>query len=269
MPELPEVETVRRSLRPITGTAITGVGVYERRLRRPVRDDLEAALLGCSFTGFDRLSKYLLCRLSSGATLLVHLGMSGTFFVRPSGAPRKPHDHVILSLNDGKELVFNDPRRFGMVHLGHEADFSELARIGLDPLGDHFTQDALWALTRRRAKPIKNLLMDQTLLAGVGNIYANEALFRAGVRPRRQARRLRRAEVDRLHACLQAVLCEAIELGGSSIADYRDGRGKSGYFQLRLQVYDRGDEPCTTCEQPIRRIVIGGRSTFYCSRCQR
>lgn len=269
MPELPEVETVRRSLLPIIGLGIVGVAVHERRLRQPVRDDLAAAVVGTRFSGFDRVSKYLLCRLSSGATLLVHLGMSGTFFVRPADTPGKAHDHVVFTLSDSRELVFNDPRRFGMVHLGRDDEFVELTRIGLDPLGAEFTAEALWALTRGRAKPIKNLLMDQTLLAGVGNIYANEALFRAGVRPRRRARLLRRAQIERLHGCLRAVLLEAIELGGSSIADYRDGRGKPGYFQLRLQVYDRGGEACVTCSTPIRRVVLGGRSTFYCAHCQR
>lgn len=269
MPELPEVETVRRSLLPIVGRSVTAVSVRERRLRRPVPDDLAAAVAGTRFAGFDRVSKYLLCRLSSGVTLLVHLGMSGTFFVRSAGTPGKAHDHVVFALDDGSELVFNDPRRFGVVRLGRGDDFAELARVGVDPLGAEFTAAALWALTRRRAKPVKNLLMDQTLLAGVGNIYANEALFRAGIRPRRAAQSLRRAEVGRLHACVRAVLAEAIELGGSSIADYRDGRGKPGYFQLRLQVYDRGGEPCVTCAGPIRRVVLGGRSTFYCPHCQR
>lgn len=269
MPELPEVETVRRSLAPVLGAEIAAVEVRERRLRRPVRADLGVETVGHRFTTFDRISKYLLCRLSSGATLLVHLGMSGTFFVRPSGAARQKHDHVIFALTDGRELVFNDPRRFGMVQLGDEAAFTELARIGADPLGDEFTADALRALTRGRAKPIKNLLMDQTLIAGVGNIYANEALFRAGIRPRRQARHLRRIEVERLHLAVRTVLEEAIALGGSSIADYRDGRGKPGYFQLRLQVYDRGGEACSVCDTAIRRLVLGGRSTFYCANCQR
>jgi len=269
MPELPEVETVRRSLLHIIGNRIDAVVVYERRLRRPVPEELADAVAGCHIEAIERRSKYLLCRLSSGATLLVHLGMSGTFFVRPSGQLRQRHDHVIFGLSDGTELVFNDPRRFGVVLFGPESGFTELARIGIDPLGDGFTAAELWTLTRGRSKPIKNLLMDQTLLAGIGNIYANEALFRAGVRPRRQARGLRRIEVERLFGCVREVLREAIELGGSSISDYRDGRGQPGYFQLRLQIYDRGGEPCINCATAVTRVVLGGRSTFYCARCQR
>lgn len=269
MPELPEVETVRRSLLPLVGTQIESVRVFETRLRRPVSPAIATTLAGRRFVGFDRRAKYLLCRLSPEATLLVHLGMSGTFYVRAAEPLRRAHDHVIFAFGDGSELVFNDPRRFGVVRLGSADAFAELQHIGVDPLSDDFSPAVLWAMTRGRAKPIKNLLMDQTLVAGVGNIYANEALFRAGIRPRRQARGLRRIEVERLRESVRTVLCEAIELGGSSISDYRDGRGKPGYFQLRLDVYDRTGSACRRCATAIRRVVLGGRSTFYCAQCQR
>ena len=268
MPELPEVETVRRSLLSLVGLKVVGVVVRERRLRRPVTDDLDRLLTGKRWVGFDRTSKYLLARLSSGKTMLVHLGMSGTLFIRPGGSALQQHDHVLIALSDGSELVYHDPRRFGVLLVGDESSFTELRHIGIDPLGSDFSAVALWAMTRGRSKPIKNLLMDQTLIAGVGNIYANEALFRAGIRPRRQARGLRRREVEDLARQVPSTLREAIELGGSSIADYRDGRGKPGYFQLRLRVYDRHGEPCLTCGTTIRRLVLGGRSTFYCPRCQ-
>jgi len=269
MPELPEVETVRRSLLPLVGIRIDCATVYETRLRRPIPDDLATQTNGCLFVDFERRAKYLLCRLSSGATLLVHLGMSGTFFVRDALPQRARHDHVIFRLADGRELVFNDPRRFGILRIVDDEPIVELQSVGIDPLSAEFNADFLWAVTRKRQKPIKNLIMDQTLIAGVGNIYASEALFRAGIRPRRQARRLRRAEAEQLCASIRNVLDEAIQLGGSSISDYRDGRGRPGYFQLRLRVYDRAGEPCPTCDTAVTRIVQSGRSSFYCRSCQR
>lgn len=269
MPELPEVETVRRSLLPLIGVRIDRVDVHERRLRKPIPEDLDAGVAGATFSDFERRAKYLLCHLDRGISLLVHLGMSGVFHVRPTGSPRRRHDHVVFRLAGRRELVFHDPRRFGLLQLGRPQDFSELRGLGIDPLSEPFTAAALWALTRGRSKPIKNLLMDQAHIVGVGNIYANEALFRAGVRPRRAAQHLRRAEVERIHHSVGAVLREAIELGGSSIADYRDGRGEPGYFQLRLAVYDREGAPCPNCAALIRRTVLAGRSTFFCDRCQR
>lgn len=268
MPELPEVETVRRSLLPLVGVRIDSAEVHERRLRKPVPEDLDVVIAGATFTEFERRAKYLLCHLDRGVSLLVHLGMSGVFHVRPTGSARRRHDHVVLQLAGRRELVFHDPRRFGLIRLGRQEEFSELQGLGVDPLTEAFTAESLWAMTRGRSKPIKNLLMDQAHIVGVGNIYANEALFRAGVRPRRAAQRLRRAEVERIHRSVGAVLREAIELGGSSIADYRDGRGEPGYFQLRLAVYDRAGAPCPNCAAVIRRTVLAGRSTFFCDRCQ-
>lgn len=269
MPELPEVETVRRSLLPLVGRCVVDGTVHETRLRKPVPRDLPAQLRQDVWQDLERRGKYLLVRLQSGRTLLVHLGMTGQFYVRAGGSERLAHDHIVLRLDDGQDLVFHDPRRFGVVRLGQEEEFRELAGIRPDPLDPTMNAAVFRDLLRGRKKPIKNWLMDQGVLSGVGNIYANEALFLAGIRPGRQAGRLSRVEAERLFEAVRQVLNDAIALGGSSIADYRDGRGQPGYFQLRLQVYDRTGEPCPQCSEPVRRIVQSGRSTFYCRKCQR
>jgi formamidopyrimidine-DNA glycosylase len=269
MPELPEVETVRRTLAPIVGCTIALIEVREPRLRRRVTAELTGRAIGRKVSGLERRGKYLLMHLSGGDAVLAHLGMSGTFTIVPASASAEPHDHVRFVFAGGAALVFNDPRRFGLIMAGRPEDFEELAHMGPDPLSDDFSPALLRELTRGRRRPVKNLLMDQRLLAGIGNIYANEILFEAGVRPSRQARKLRLAEVELLHAATRRVLAEAIESGGSSISDYRDGSGRAGYFQLRFRVYDRGGMPCLKCETKVRRVVHAGRSSFYCPKCQR
>jgi len=269
MPELPEVETVRCSLLPIVGRRIEAVEVFEQRLRRPVANDFAVQLAGRVIEAIDRRGKYLVFHLSGGAALLSHLGMSGALLLQPAGTARQLHDHVRLRLADGQQLTYNDPRRFGLLRLGRVEDFVELTTVGPDPLAAGFSVAALAARARGRKKPVKNLLMDQRALGGIGNIYANEILFRARIRPGRQAKRLTRAELTRLLAATRIVLRSAIRLGGSSISDYRDGTGRPGYFQLRLRVYDRAGQPCPRCRTPIRRAVHAGRSSFYCPRCQR
>lgn len=270
MPELPEVETTRRSLLPhVAGRRIRAVTVRERRLRRPLADDFAAQLRGRRIAGAERRGKYLLFPLDDGRDLLVHLGMSGSLCLVPAATPPAAHDHVVIALEDGPALVFNDPRRFGLLRIGARAELDELRRVGPDPLLEAPTAEAWRALTRGRRQPIKTLLMDQRRLAGVGNIYASEALFAAGIRPRRRAASLTRAERQRLGAALQAVLARAVALGGSSISDYRDGEGNAGYFQIHHAVYDRAGQPCGRCATPIKRLVLGGRSTFYCPHCQR
>jgi formamidopyrimidine-DNA glycosylase len=269
MPELPEVETVRRSLLPVIGRRIAAVEVVEPRLRRPVAADFSRRLVGRAIEDIERRGKYLLFRLSGGESLLAHLGMSGSLLLQPAGTPRQPHDHVCLRLSDDVQLTYNDPRRFGLMRVGRRDDFVELCNVGPDPLSDGFSVSALAALARGRKKPIKNLLMDQRALGGIGNIYANEILFRARVRPGRQARRLTRRELSRLVDATRSVLTSAIRLGGSSISDYRDGTGRPGDFQLRLRVYDRAGKPCPRCRTPVRRTVHAGRSSFYCPACQR
>jgi formamidopyrimidine-DNA glycosylase len=270
MPELPEVETTRRSLAPhLTGATVTQVTVRERRLRRPLAADFEARLIGRRITALDRRGKYLLFTLDDGTTLLVHLGMSGSLTLLPPGTPLAVHDHVAVTFDRDLMMVFNDPRRFGLMALGRGDDFAELRNVGRDPLTDALSADDWRALTRGRRLPIKSLLMDQRRLGGVGNIYASEMLFQAGIRPRRRAATLTRAEMARLADALRAVLERAVELGGSSISDYRDANGNPGYFQIHHAVYDRADQPCVTCQTPIKRIVQSGRSSFYCPQCQR
>lgn len=269
MPELPEVETVRRSLRPVVGRRIEAVEVFEPRLRRSVARELPSRVAGHTIENIERRGKYLLFRLSGGDTLLAHLGMSGALLLQPAGTPRAAHDHIRLQLSGDLQLTFNDPRRFGLLSVGRADTFAELGNIGPDALDDGFSLSDLVALARGRKKPVKNLLMDQRALGGIGNIYANEILFRAGIRPSRPARRLTRAELARLFDATRAVLTHAIELGGSSISDYRDANGRPGYFHLCLSVYDRAGKPCPRCRTPVRRAVHAGRSSFYCPTCQR
>jgi formamidopyrimidine-DNA glycosylase len=269
MPELPEVETVRRSLAPrVVGQRIERVLVRERRLRVPIAADFEARLRGRRVEDVERRGKYLLLRLDRGATLLVHLGMSGRLWVRPADAPAETHDHVEIGFEPGFVAVFNDPRRFGLMRLGENDAFDELRTVGEDPLSCRWSAQHWRTLLRQRRLPIKNLLMDQRILAGIGNIYANEMLYRAGIRPRRRASRLRGREIQRLAAAMRDVLEAAVRLGGSSISDYRDAEGRQGYFQIHHAVYDRAGEPCLGCGTSIRRIVLSGRSSFYCPKCQ-
>lgn len=270
MPELPEVETIRRSLVPhVTGAVITSVEVRERRLRRPIGRGFEQRLHGRRIHGVRRVGKYLLFDLDRDLHLLVHLGMSGSLEIRAAADPPAVHDHVRLGLGEGIMLVFNDARRFGLMRIGPFGELSELVGVGPDPLAEDWSAERLRPLVHRRARPIKNILMDQELLAGIGNIYANEILFQAGIRPTRRGRTLRRVDLERLAQAVRDVLALAVELGGSSISDFRDGDGRPGYFQLQFQVYDRMGEPCHACGTAIRRLVMSGRSSFYCRRCQR
>jgi formamidopyrimidine-DNA glycosylase len=269
MPELPEVETVRRSLHPVVGRRIEAVEVAEARLRRRIGDDFASQLIGRTIATIERRGKYLLFRLSGGQCLLAHLGMSGALLVQPAGVALRPHDHVRFQLSGGQQLTYNDPRRFGLLRVGQEDEFAEWGNVGPDPSSDAFALEQLVTLARGRKRPVKNLLMDQRALGGIGNIYANEILFHAGIRPGRQARRLTRRELTALLHATRAVLRSAIRLGGSSISDYRDSEGRPGYFQLRLRVYDRAGQPCPHCQTPIRRVVHAGRSSFYCPRCQK
>ncbi len=270
MPELPEVETIRRSLLPhVVGARVTGVTVRERRLRCPIAPDFATRLRGRRIAALERRGKYLLFRLDDGRALLVHLGMSGSLALTPAGVPFGPHDHVAIAFGPKLVMVFNDPRRFGLMRVGRCADLAELRNVGRDPLTAAPSLEEWCRLVRRRHLPIKNLLMDQRVLGGVGNIYANEMLFQAGIRPRRRAAGLRRRELARLSTALRAVLEEAVDLGGSSISDYRDANGQPGSFQMHHAVYDRAGEACRVCAATIKRIVLSGRSSYYCPRCQR
>ena len=261
MPELPEVETVRRTLLPrVVGRAVIGVQVRETRLRRELTADFAACLTGRTIVDVRRIGKYLLFDLDDQRVWLVHLGMTGCLAAGQTGDAR--HDHVGVELSDGTRLTYNDPRRFGLMQIVGQAPV-EVAALGVDPLSAGYTSDYLREVCRGRVRPIKNVLMDQTMVAGLGNIYVSEILFRAAVRPSRRAGTLRRREIDAIQAATGVILAEAIQMGGSSISDYRDGEGRPGYFQLRLDVYDRTDEPCDRCGTGNRARVRSGRSSFY------
>ncbi|HEY7886709.1 MAG TPA: bifunctional DNA-formamidopyrimidine glycosylase/DNA-(apurinic or apyrimidinic site) lyase [Steroidobacteraceae bacterium] len=269
MPELPEVETTRRGLDPhVAGRRIVTLTVHEPRLRWRVPEDLAAKLAGQRITGTGRRAKYLLIRLESG-TLLVHLGMSGTLRILPADTPRVAHDHYDLLLESGNALRFNDPRRFGSLHYtsGDPRQHPLLARLAPEPLEPEFDPDYMWRITRRRRASIKQVLMNSRLVVGVGNIYASETLFRARIRPRRQAQSLSRDEATRLVKEVRAVLSQAIKVGGTTLRNYVGADGEPGYFRQRLYVY--GLKECRVCGTAVRRLTQQGRSSYYCPICQR
>lgn len=270
MPELPEVETTRRGLAPhVVGKRVARVVVRNARLRWRVPKSLAQALPGQTIRTLTRRAKYLLFATDAG-TVIVHLGMSGSLRLAPATAAPGKFDHVDLVLDDGWCLRLRDPRRFGAV-LWTEADPAThklLADIGPEPLGPGFDADYLYARTRGRQRAIRDFLLDGTIVAGIGNIYANEALHAAGIRPSRPAGRLSRAEATRLAQALRATLNRAIKAGGTTLRDFRGGDDQPGYFQLALKVYGRGGEPCPACGTPVRLLRQGQRSAFYCRRCQ-
>ncbi len=277
MPELPEVESLRRILlRSAVGRTIVTARIGEARLRRRVAANFAEAVSGRRIVNLSRRAKYLIVEFDGDHVMLVHLGMSGSLTHRRSGFrgedfdPR--HDHVEFSLDDATRLVFNDPRRFGLVRLVARADLdsiAELKGIGPEPLSRDFNAGYLAAKARGKKVAIKNLIMDQRIVAGIGNIYAAEILFRAGVRPTRRAGRVTRAEIDKIAASVPVILRAAIGSRGTTFRSYRDSRGRPGRFAERLRVYGREGEPCYTCSTPIRNVVVGQRASFYCPTCQR
>ncbi len=283
MPELPEVETVRRGLAErMTGRRIVAVDQRAPALRLPFPEDFADRLAGRRVLGLRRRAKYILVDLDDGWVMVMHLGMSGRIVMTDAGdavggsppPPPRPHDHLILGMEGGLRVVFNDARRFGVVTLARAETLAAhplLAALGPEPLEAGFDGALLAARLAGRRTAIKAALLDQRRIAGVGNIYASEALFRARLSPRRKAGTVRGARAERLASALRAVLAEAIEAGGSSLRDYVQASGELGYFQHRLAVYDRAGEPCPRCGEgaPIRRIVQGARASFFCPRCQR
>lgn len=277
MPELPEVETVRRGLAPhLVGHRIAAVEVRRPDLRWPLPPDLGQVLTGATVTGLERRSKYLLAPLDRGPVLLMHLGMSGRFLVEgaglaafhrdPSILPR--HDHLVLTTDAGIRITFNDARRFGMIDLIRPGERHPLLEaLGPEPLAGDL---GLAAAFRGRKAPVKQVLLDQRRVAGLGNIYVSEALHRAGIDPRRAAGRIGAGRATALEGHIRAVLDEAIAAGGSSLRDHRQASGELGYFQHSFRVYDREGQPCLRegCPGTIRRIVQSGRSSFFCPRCQ-
>ncbi len=273
MPELPEVEVLRRSLGPlVVGDRIERVRAWNRSLREPVSRSLSRRWAGRRIERLRRRAKYLLIDLEGGVTAVVHLGMSGRFTLTPSGAPRQLHEHVALYLASGQRLRLRDPRRFGLV-LALPTDRLEVDRhfrhLGIEPLGEGFDGAYLAAAARGRRAPIKSFLLDGRIVVGVGNIYASEALFQAGIHPRRSVSRISAQRWQRLADAVRGVLRSAIEQGGTTLNDFTDGAGEPGYFQVSLSVYDREGESCDRCGGTVRRMVQSNRSTFYCPGCQR
>ncbi len=283
MPELPEVETVRRGLTPaMEGAVITHAAVNRPDLRWPFPERMAERLTGAQVTQLRRRSKYILADLDTEETLLIHLGMSGRMTV--SGDPlgqfahdhpaHQKHDHVVFDMDNGARVTFNDPRRFGAMDLLPIATADThplLAKLGPEPLGNDFNESYLAARLSGRNTPIKSALLDQRIVAGLGNIYVCEALFRAGITPRRKAGAISEKRVHTLVPIVRHVLTEAIEAGGSSLKDFRQADGELGYFQHSFDVYGREDQPCKTpdCGGTISRITQSGRSSFFCPQCQR
>ena len=270
MPELPEVETTRLGLLPrLQGRTLRRIVVRNPRLRWPVPDDLEARLAGLTLKALDRRGKYLLFDFG-GITQIVHLGMSGSLRFTGPGEHAALHDHIDWLFDDGTTLRLRDPRRFGAVLWTDDvSQHPLLAHLGPEPLTPAFDAATLHAQCHRRSAAIKQVIMDAQVVVGVGNIYASESLFHAGIRPATAARRLSRPACARLVESIKRVLAAAIAAGGSSLRDYVATDGELGYFQLQTRVYDREGLPCKVCATPIRRIVQGQRASFYCPICQR
>lgn len=270
MPELPEVETTRRGVAPyLEGATLRGAVVRQGRLRWPVPPELDALVAGQRVTRVWRRAKYLLIECAHGA-LIVHLGMSGSLRLVGDDTPPERHDHVDLLLDGGRRLRLRDPRRFGALlwQPGPAEAHPLLAALGPEPLSDAFDGEALYAATRRRGSAIKLVIMDNHVVVGVGNIYANEALFLAGIHPARAANALTRDDCLRLAAAIRDVLARAIVAGGSTLRDFVDSAGKPGYFQQSYKVYGRAGERCDDCGDLIAQLRQGQRSSFYCPHCQ-
>lgn len=272
MPELPEVETVRRGIEPhVLGRRIVRATVRDTRLRWPVAADFAQRLRGQTVERTSRRGKYLLLHFASGDRLIVHLGMTGRLLVlEPGHAPRK-HDHVDLELSGGALLRFHDPRRFGAMLIWDAGSTSHalLDHMGPEPFSEAFNGDYLFDLSRRRSVALKNFVMDGRVVVGAGNIYAAESLFRAGLRPARPAGKVTRAQYQVLARHIREVLEEAVVQGGTTLRDFAGADGAPGYFQQKLYVYGREGQPCLHCGTPIRRSVIGQRSSFFCPQCQK
>ena len=270
MPELPEVETTLRGIAPhLTGHVVSNVIIRNAQLRWPIPQNLPALLREHRVLNLQRRAKYLLIHFDHG-TLILHLGMSGSLRILTAATAPDKHDHFDLVLNNGVIMRLRDPRRFGAV-LWHEGEISEhplLAKLGPEPLQEEFNGEYLYRITRNRNTAIKLLIMDNHAVVGIGNIYANETLFRAGIRPQLSAGKLSRLRCAKLVAEIHATLSESIALGGSSLRDYVDSDGKQGYFQQHYWVYARAKEACKKCGAPIRQIKQGQRSSFYCPVCQ-
>ncbi|MDE0129304.1 MAG: bifunctional DNA-formamidopyrimidine glycosylase/DNA-(apurinic or apyrimidinic site) lyase [Gammaproteobacteria bacterium] len=270
MPELPEVETTRRGIEPlVAGARVDRVVVRERRLRWPIPRQVERELTGATMLGVGRRAKYLLLESERG-TAIAHLGMSGSFSVVAAGTEPDAHDHYDLVFDGGKALRFTDPRKFGSLLWGGRDPLRHklLADLGPEPFSAEFSGAWLKERSRGRRVAVKSFLMMPSVVAGMGNIYASEALYRAGIHPLRAAGRIALRRYEALARVIRDVLGEAIEAGGTTLRDFADARGRPGYFAQRLDVYDREGQSCRRCGSSIRRSVIGQRASYYCARCQ-
>jgi formamidopyrimidine-DNA glycosylase len=277
VPELPEVEVLRRSLeRPLVGDRIEAVEVRAPALREPLdRRKLRRDVAGRRVTALRRRAKYLLIDLEGERTLVLHLGMSGRLTLAPAATAPEAHEHLAFPLASGRKLRFRDPRRFGLAFSLPTARLAadrHFAGLGVEPVGEgseEFSGAYLARAAAGRRGPVKAFVMDAGVVVGVGNIYASEALFQAGIHPLRSVARIAAPRWERLATAIAAVLAKAIAEGGTTLNDFADGEGRSGYFQVSLTVYGRDGDPCPRCGAPVRRVVIAGRSAFYCLRCPR
>lgn len=270
MPELPEVEVSRQGITPfVLGESVMRVVVRNASLRWPIPAEIQE-LVGLTITGVRRRAKYLLLETDWG-TAILHLGMSGSLRVLPHGAQAGKHDHVDIELSNGKLLRLNDPRRFGALLWTREPveQHRLLAKLGPEPLTDDFSGDILYQRSRGRKVAVKQFIMDNQVVVGVGNIYANESLFAAGIHPQQEVGKISRARYRKLADEIKLVLARAITQGGTTLRDFTGSDGKPGYFVQELQVYGRTEQPCVQCGTPLREIRMNGRSTVFCQRCQR
>ena len=273
MPELPEVEVVCRGLAPmLKDSCIQQVEVMQPQLRYPLPIEMASLLPRQTIKTVKRRAKYILFCFDSDLVLIWHLGMTGQFHLLDSSSPKALHEHVRINFTSGKSLCYRDARRFGyagITNVGKLLEHPWFARLGPEPLSDDFTANTLYSLSRGRKTPIKTVLMNNEVVVGVGNIYASESLFRCGIHPARAAGRVSLKRVSALVDAIKMVLAEAIEAGGSTISDFIKADGKPGYFAHQFRVYGREGEECYRCGKSIKRMVQSGRSSFYCSGCQR
>ncbi|MDO4540372.1 MAG: bifunctional DNA-formamidopyrimidine glycosylase/DNA-(apurinic or apyrimidinic site) lyase [Syntrophomonadaceae bacterium] len=267
MPELPEIETIRRNMLEHRGRQILSAELLREDILR--RRDYEADwLAGQSLRDFRRRGKFLIAELDDICCLVFHLGMSGRFYALGEDADQKlPHVHFVLHLEEGHKLMYQDPRRFGGIWFCRD-EAALFAKMGPEPLEKSFTLKYLTALVARHRTPVKNVLLNQQFIAGLGNIYVDEALFLAGIRPERAASSLTAEEIKKLHRAIRQVLQKGIEMRGTSFRDYRDGFNRPGDFQNYLQVYGKGGQPCPRCGEALQKVIIGGRGTVFCAHCQ-
>lgn len=277
MPELPEVETVKNGMeKAMLGKEIKAITVRRRDLRIPLPNDFETALEGHTVQSLSRRGKYALVFTSNDKCMVIHLGMSGRILIHGTDYTYEPakHDHIIFTMEDGMNLVFQDPRRFGMVYLfdtNHWQSEGPFAKMGPEPLGNNFHGEILHEKLHTRKTPIKNALLDQHIVAGLGNIYVCEALYEAGIHPERRSDKVTKEECETLARIIRSVLNDAIAAGGSTLRDYKKTDGSLGYFQYSFSVYDQEGNPCPhcTCQEGVKRIVQSGRSTYYCEARQK